>query len=188
MVDSPEVHAVKSGVHPLKGRDGEVMPILFEEMAEGKTLKGVCAEYGWSLATVNLWAHSDKWRADYMRARECQGLVMGERVLEEAEEAAASRDYARIQGLRILVDSLKWLSAKHNPKLYGDNVGVTVSVRREGVMTLPAEAEVGPETGVVATPAERAGEVLAEVVVPGVKQVVADIARRQQKALNAGEE
>jgi len=133
----------RGGKEWLRGKDEEVMPVLFEEMAGGKLVKQVCREQGWPLPTINLWAHSEKWRARYRAAREAQGTVMAETVLEAAESATNERDYAKIQGLRVYVDAMKWAAARHNPRMYGDKLDVTTDGRAlgSGVIALPAEQE-----------------------------------------------
>lgn len=118
------------------------MPVLFLEMADGKNVKTVCEEQGWPRPTVNLWAHSEKWRGKYLQAKEAQGAAQGERVLEMAEKAAAEKDWTKIQGLRVLVDALKWSAVKHNPRVYGERVDLQVTSRGPGVIALPEEEPV----------------------------------------------
>lgn len=125
---------------PLKGREDEVMPELFERMASGESVMDVCAIRGWSRSTLNLWAHSPKWRQKYMEAREALGAFQGERVIAEAERAAEQRDHGKIAGLKVLVDALKWAASKHYPKVYGDRVDVTSGGEQiRGVIALPTE-------------------------------------------------
>lgn len=139
----------RGGVEWMRGKDEEVMPKLFLEMADGRSVKEICVENNWPRPTINLWAHSPKWRTMYLQAREAQGAVQGERVLEAAEKAAEERDYTKIQGLRVLVDALKWSASKHSPRVYGDRVDVTSGGEKlGGVIALPAEQE--PVVGVLA--------------------------------------
>ena len=144
------------------------MPLLFEAMADGKNVTEVCAEYGWPRVTVNMWAHSPKWRAQYLQAKEALGSVQGEAVLIAAQAAADARDYVRIQGLRVLVDALKWSAAKHHRRVYGDNQQVEV-VHRQGVIALPDEQDpvLGPlEKARVLLGAKEGEEVSVEPLAP----------------------
>lgn len=125
-----------------RGRDEEVMPVLFEEMASGLSVKEACIKHGWPRSTVGLWSYSPKWKAHYQVAQEVLGQIQAERVLEMAEKAAESRNMAEIQGIRILVDSLKWAASKNDWRRYGDKVDVTSGGEKMGgVIALPPEQE-----------------------------------------------
>lgn len=131
------------GKEEWRGRDEEVMPLLFEEMASGVTVKDACAKHGWPRSTVGWWAYSPKWKALYAHAMEVLGGIQAERVLEAAEQAAASRNMAEIQGLRILVGALQWAASKNDWRRYGDKVDVTSGGEKVGgVIALPPEQEV----------------------------------------------
>lgn len=126
---------------PLHGREDEIMPQLFERMADGESVLSICRKEKWNRATINLWCHSPKWSDQYQQARQALGAWWGDRVVEAAEEAARERDHARIAGLRVLVDALKWSAARLNFKEYGDRMDVTSNGARIGVIALPEEKE-----------------------------------------------
>lgn len=57
----------------------------------------------------------------YARARQVQGDLMDEKILEEAEKTTPENAHAQ----RVKIEAYKWRAAKLAPKRYGDRIDVT---------------------------------------------------------------
>lgn len=126
----------------LTGREEEIMPILFERMAGGESLLAICRDENWNRASINKWAYSPRWKEEYIQARQALGSWWGDRVVEAAEQAALEKDHAKIAGLRVLVDALKWSAARLHFKEYGEFKALDITSGGKqlgGVIALPAE-------------------------------------------------
>lgn len=130
----------RGGKEWLRGKDDEVMPELFERMAEGHLVIDVCKEKGWPVSTISLWANSPKWLAQYVEAQHAQGSYWGEEVLQMARTALEAKDMVKLRAIEIMTKSLQWNASKHNWRLYGDKVDVTTrGMPVNGVIALPPE-------------------------------------------------
>ena len=124
----------------LAGKEEEAMAELFQRMADGESVSAICRSNNWNRPTINLWTVKPRWREEYYQAREALGSYYADRIIEEAVKATECDDHAKIAGLRLLVDSLKWTASKLNWRVYGDRVDVTsLGEKLAGVIALPAE-------------------------------------------------
>ena len=74
-----------------------------------------------SLTVVTKWLLSrDDFKAMYARAKEQQAELMGEDILDIADDTAEEAHSRRIK-----VDARKWLMSKLQPRKYGDKLDVT---------------------------------------------------------------
>jgi hypothetical protein len=100
----------------------EIMEAICEAIAEGKSLRTIClADDMPHRSTVLRWLDGDEsFAAKYARAREAQGDVMDEMILDEAIGATA--ETAALA--RVRIDAFKWRASKLVPKRYGDKLGL----------------------------------------------------------------
>jgi hypothetical protein len=97
--------------------------LICEQIADGMSLRQLCVTADMpNRRTVFRWLneHPD-FATRYGRAREAQGDLMDERILEEAEKTTAENAHAQ----RVKIDAYKWRAAKLAPKRYGDRIDVT---------------------------------------------------------------
>ncbi len=102
----------------------KVAQSILDRIAGGESLRRICADEEYpSRQTVLrwLWGESEEanaWGfvAKYARAREAQGDLMDDKILEEAE--VATPDTAALA--RVRIDAYKWRASKLKPKVYGD--------------------------------------------------------------------
>jgi hypothetical protein len=76
--------------------------------------------------TIQTWLRGNPdFLARYARAR----AESAERLEHEALDAARSaRTFQQIQAARLLTDTIKWVTAKRNPRVYGERVDTTLTV------------------------------------------------------------
>lgn len=101
----------------------EIANLICERLADGESLRTICRDDDMpDRGTVRRWLASDEeFRRQYAHAREEQGDVYAERVVEEAmtaEDAATGR---------LRMDALKWAASKLAPKKYGEKVQQEIS-------------------------------------------------------------
>lgn len=87
-----------------------------------KSMRTICAELGAvGITTILKWLdeHPD-FAAQYARAREAQGHMLGDEVVSIADTANADNANA----VRVKVDARKWAAGKLAPKVYGDRMAV----------------------------------------------------------------
>lgn len=106
------------------GRPSDYTPEIADEICghliEGVSLRKICARTAMpDRRTVLRWldAHPE-FAAKYARARESQGDLMDDLILEAAE--GANKDNAA--AVRVKIDAYKWRASKLQPKKYGDSV------------------------------------------------------------------
>lgn len=135
-----------------------IIPAVLARIALGTLVTDACKTEGVTRETLNQWCRADQALSDaYARAREQQSHALAEQALAiahgdddlterraEAIDAAGTelaaagvKDWRKvvsklegnlIQRDRLRVDTLKWLTSKIAPKLYGDKLDLTVSV------------------------------------------------------------
>jgi hypothetical protein len=97
--------------------------ICIELAASEKGIRALCDEVeGFpSISTVMKWlATQDSFQQMYTRAKQLQADLMGEDILDIADNEAL-QPHAR----RIKVDARRWVMSKLNPRKYGDKLDVT---------------------------------------------------------------
>lgn len=99
---------------PFDDREAEFIRII----ADGGTWATACAELGVSSFTLSKWLReNDDLAKQYAHAREAQGDIYADRVVDTAMDATIDPAVARVR-----IDALKWAAGKRKPKVYGDKV------------------------------------------------------------------
>lgn len=103
-------------------------------IADGVSLRTICAEDGPDMKTVMRWlADNEAFRQQYARAREAQADLMAEDILQIADdgrndtyqtENGEAVNHDVIARSRLRVDARKWLASKLSPKKYGEKIAV----------------------------------------------------------------
>jgi hypothetical protein len=109
---------------PFDDRQAKFIQII----ADGGTWETACQALKVSSFTLSKWLRDDDDLAkQYAHAREAQGDIYADRVIDTAMDPTIDPAVARVR-----IDALKWAAGKRKPKVYGDklelggNVGVTV--------------------------------------------------------------
>ncbi len=123
----------------MKLRDRKkIQRLLIERISNGETKADACAALGVSRRSVTRWVERDpefaeRWRA----ARIEQAHSLADDAVRIANESVAPGDMVAVQRNRLRVDTLKWLTSKIAPRLYGERIVAEHNVRA-GVVVLPA--------------------------------------------------
>jgi hypothetical protein len=106
----------------------EIADRICAELAEGKSLRAVCAQAGMPApSTVLAWAEADKAFAEQYAGARARGYqLLADEILEISDDARGD-DAERVARSRLRVDSRKWLLSKMLPKIYGDKADVNLS-------------------------------------------------------------
>lgn len=87
-------------------------------IADGGTWRTAQDELKVSSFTLSKWLMENEALAkQYTRAREAQGDIYADRVIDTAMDASLDPQVARVR-----IDALKWAAGKRKPKVYGDKV------------------------------------------------------------------
>ena len=102
----------------------EMGELICEGIASGLSVASACAEAGLSIRTFwsNL-AKNEKLMRNYTRARESKADVRAEGIDEIARKVMAGE--IDPNAARVAMDAQKWLTARENPKRYGEKLDVT---------------------------------------------------------------
>jgi hypothetical protein len=103
--------------------------VLDRLATEDIPLDDILVDIGYAAATF--WKHMKDYPElvdKYTLARKFQSELMFDRLLKVATSPVATNDMAAVQMKRIEVDTLKWILAKRQPKVYGDKVEHTGTV------------------------------------------------------------
>lgn len=119
----------------------EIGDLICEQLAQGKSLRGICAEQGMPAhSTVLEWAREiESFANQYARAREIGDDVEFESLADLADEQppltpAGAVDNGWVQWQKNRIDTRKWGLARKRPRKYGDKLdiahsgGVTVAI------------------------------------------------------------
>ena len=89
-------------------------------IADGGTWAKATQELGVSSFTLSKWLREDAELAkQYAHAREAQGDVYADRVIDTAMDTSLDPQTARVR-----IDALKWAAGKRKPKVYGDKIAL----------------------------------------------------------------
>lgn len=120
-----------------------VFPAILDRLATGEPLQQIARDEGMpSAQTVLLWSMLPEWVERYARAREAGYSLIGEQLLEIADdsrndwmdrETASGRiervvDREAMERTRLRLDTRKWMLAKMLPKIYGDRLILDANV------------------------------------------------------------
>jgi hypothetical protein len=95
---------------------------LLEHIAEGESLRSICLDPDMpGLRTVFDWLddHED-FRIRYARAREIQGDVMDDKILQTANDCTEENAHSS----KVKISAYQWRAMKLAPKKYGDKVAI----------------------------------------------------------------
>ncbi len=93
-----------------------------ELIALGGTMRSVADELSVSPALLCKWLadpNCKELREQYARAREAQGDIYADRVVDTAMDPTIDPAVARVR-----IDALKWAAGKRKPKVYGDKLAI----------------------------------------------------------------
>jgi hypothetical protein len=97
---------------------------ICERLANGESLRQICLTPNYPRqATVFRWlASNEKFREQYVRAREVQADVLADEIIDIADGKRAAYEGTEpdVQRDRLAVDARKWAASKLKPKVYGD--------------------------------------------------------------------
>jgi len=106
------------------GMEPEIIDQVLDRLATGESLRAICRTPGYPSIWRFLRAVDDdesgQLAQQYARAREANGDTMDARVLEIADEVAASK--MDPQAGRTAMEGYKWRAAHQRPHRYGDRV------------------------------------------------------------------
>lgn len=105
---------------PVKRDKAALIPVMLGEMAQGDSMRAVCARHQVSLTTFFDWVSSEEWAEHYARAREARADVKFEELEDVSEQAVTAESAVEVAGLRLKADNIKWMLGKMAPKRYGD--------------------------------------------------------------------
>lgn len=111
----------------------ELADTICNQLSEGISLRTVCSGEGMpNKQTVFRWFRENKEFCDqYARAKEESADALAEEVLELSDESSRvvlgidRSDNARVQAMKLRVDTRKWIMSKMKPKKYGDKMDLT---------------------------------------------------------------
>jgi hypothetical protein len=115
-------------------------------ISEGESLTSICLAGDMpGTSTVYDWLRDNEDFSDkYAQARLRQGHTYADAAMDAAHRAVSSESNTEVQGLRLLVDTLKWAAGKRQPKVYGDKLDVEAQVT-PGVQIINLPAAGTPE-------------------------------------------
>ena len=118
----------------------EILDAICDRIAEGESLRDICAcdDMPGRTAVLKWLANDAEFASQYARAREAQGDVMDDMIMAEALSCDASNAAAA----RVRIDAFKWRAGKLKPKVYGEKVEHTGTIRSELVQLTPTEANL----------------------------------------------
>ena len=131
--------------------DDTTYETILARVANGELVTDVCRDYG--ITRADVWRKSEAvdGGGTFTRARVSQAHSLAEdTVLISRSTRGMTAD--GIAGARLEVDTLKWLTTKIAPRLYGDRLDVQAVVAHtvSGVIALPEEDTPLPRTTVTA--------------------------------------
>jgi hypothetical protein len=119
MSDQPDAQAGQR-----RPTDQDLQPLL-ERIWNGASLRAACRELGLHAPATSDWLYADDGRSEqYARAREGRAECQQEEALEVSRAAATGStievdgEYRKVDaaGARVLLDAIKWASARMAPK------------------------------------------------------------------------
>jgi len=115
---------MKLPINP-KVRDEALANYIFEQMIdEGKTVKRICEDIKQSRSTIARWLRRDH-TEEYDNAIVERGQYLAdkaEEVLDELTLSGDKADNAKVQAVRLKIDTLKWFASKLAPRRFGDKL------------------------------------------------------------------
>lgn len=137
---------------PASSYTDEIADVICERIANGESLKAICAEDGMpSQSMVFRWLADpakEEFRERYARARESQAdalfdeilsiadtPVMGEKTKTDADGNTEVMTGDMIEHRKLQIDARKWLAGKLRPKKYGDKLELETKIEAGDSLT-----------------------------------------------------
>lgn len=121
---------------PRTANEAQLKDSLCERIANGDTRLEACQALGLAYSTVGQWLTEDEdFALVYARARVEQAHHLADKAITISRTRA--EDMADAAGLRLQVETIKWLTSKIAPKMYGERI-MQEHTHRVGVVMLPA--------------------------------------------------
>lgn len=125
---------------PRDPNEAQLKDSLCERVANGNTRLEACQALGIEYQRVGQWMGEDeRFAVTYARAR----VEQAHHLADQSVTIARTRpeDMAHAAGLRLQVDTIKWLTSKLAPKMYGEKI-MQEHTHRVGVVVLPGLPDV----------------------------------------------
>jgi hypothetical protein len=108
---------------PFVHRTPELERVVLDRLADGRSLRSICAEPGMpTAAAVVFWAARDEdFRARYLEARRVGLQLHADSLLDLAEAELGSASMPAVQARKLQIDTVKFLLVKLLPE-YADSV------------------------------------------------------------------
>jgi hypothetical protein len=131
-------------------------PSILDALAEGSPVSAAIKEHGISYGVVSAFIASEPGaRNEWETAKEVSAEVLFDDLLKITATRFADIDPTRA---RAVMDSLKWLAAKRNPKVYSDRSQVDLNVKTIDLTRIIQEADARLRAGRQALHATRTEE------------------------------
>ena len=101
-------------------------PGVLSALAGGASVTSTLDAHGLTRTALAVALADPVLRADWEAAKEASAETFFDRLIDTTNNAGGDLDPAR---MRVVVDTLKWLAAKRNPKAYSDKSQLDVNVR-----------------------------------------------------------
>lgn len=100
----------------------EVFDLVLRRIATGESLRKVCQSEGMpTRETFFCWVRNDpEAKQAYLEACALRSLVYAEQIMDIIENLSDEPTSAQVNKARLQVDSIKWVSSRLQPRIYGD--------------------------------------------------------------------
>lgn len=136
---------------PRSKRTPAIEQAILDALANGRSLRGACAELGIGATTFSSWLATDEaLLAQYTRAREVYIQGQESRINELSEEMVAAAKAggegvsAVVAAYKAQIDNIKWELCKLLPKRYGDRLSAELSGPAGGPIAHSITVEMVP--------------------------------------------
>lgn len=137
------------------GYSDAIAQTICDRLSDGESLRSICSgESLPSRSMVHRWLReNDKFRDQYMRAREAQADTLADEMLDIADEATNDwmvrnnpdnpgwvENGEAIRRSQLRIETRKWIAGKLRPKVYGDKI--TADHKHSGELTVHTKDQI----------------------------------------------
>ncbi len=123
----------------------EIAEAILDAIEEGRSVRSICEEIGFSKATFHGWVVDDVegLASRYTRAKAIGNEALVERIIEvsEGQHRTGPDDHVAVSRDRLNVDALKWIAAKVAPTKYGDSTTLQIKDVNDTITIVPRTKE-----------------------------------------------